>query len=70
MQLLAIDYEAFGFAIGCTGLFLTLLFWWLAKLLNDKKDITILQEQVKNLKEELDEVKEELKEWRQRKIQA
>lgn len=70
MQLLAFDYNGLFAALGGAGFLVGVLSWWLSKLLTDKKEVTILQERVKNLKEEIDEIKEELKELRQHKRQA
>lgn len=70
MQLLAIDYTGFFAVLGGAGFLVGVLTWWLSKLLTDKKEVTILQEQVKNLKEKVEDMEDELKEWRQYKKQA
>lgn len=70
MQLLAFDYSGLMVALGGAGFLVGVLSWWLSKLLTDKKEITILQEQVKNLKEKVEDMEDELKEWRQHKRNA
>lgn len=66
MLLLEIGISSFGAFVTAAGVIVGILSWWLAKLLSDKKDMTIVQMELKHMKEELEEAKkdiQQLQDW-------
>jgi hypothetical protein len=67
MHLIAVDYSGIGIFIAGSSLLIGILSWWLSKLLTDKKDITIIEVEIRHLKERVEDIEDELNDIRKRR---
>jgi hypothetical protein len=66
-MLIAVDYSGIGIFIAGASLLIGILSWWLSKLLTDKKDITIIEVEIRHLKERVEDIEDELNEITKRR---
>lgn len=64
MYLLDVNFEGWGVFVSIVAVAIGILTWWIGKLLDDKKNITIVESDIKHLKETIDDMKDEIDEMR------